>query len=69
MESDPDNIGMAEVFETQATAIEKALRRPVDKHVVTEVEGQIPDGVKEDVIMQEEQEVQKATFLLRLVKL
>ena len=66
--SDPDNVGIAEVFETQSPAIEKALRRPVDKHIVTEVEGQIPNG-EEDVIMQEEQEVQKATFLLRLVKL
>lgn len=69
MNDDPDNIGMAEVFETQAEMIEKALRRPVDKHVVTEFEGTIPDGVRQDVIMEEEQEVQKATFLLRLVKL
>ena len=66
--TDPDNVGIAEVFETQSPAIEKALRRPVDKHIVTEVEGEIPNG-EEDVIMQEEQEVQKATFMLRLVKL
>ncbi|KAF2840079.1 isoleucyl-tRNA synthetase [Patellaria atrata CBS 101060] len=69
MIADPDNIGIENVFETQGKMIEKALRRPVDKHVVTEVEGKIPDDVKEDVILQEEQEVQKATFLLRLVKL
>lgn len=66
--ADPDNIGISEVFDTQSKTIEKALRRPVDKHVVTEVEGPIPNG-EEDIIMQEEQEVQKATFLLRLVKL
>jgi isoleucyl-tRNA synthetase len=49
--------------------IEKILRRPVDKHVVTEVEGEIQEGKKEEIILEEEQEVQKATFLLRLVKL
>jgi isoleucyl-tRNA synthetase len=65
---DPDNIGIEKVFETQCALLEKALRRPMDKHVVTEFEGKIPDK-KEEVIMQEEQEVQKARFLLRLVKL
>jgi isoleucyl-tRNA synthetase len=67
--SDPENIGIEEVFTSQSSMIEKALRRPVDKHVVTEVEGEIVDGRKEEVILEEEQEVQKATFLLRLVKL
>lgn len=67
--SDPDKIGLDRVFESQAKAIERALRRPVDKHVVTEVEGAIPNGVSESVIVEEEQEIQKATFLLRLVKL
>jgi len=45
------------------------LRRPIDKHVVTEVAGEIPEGKKEDVILEEDQEVLKATFLLRLVKI
>ncbi|KAF2435746.1 hypothetical protein EJ08DRAFT_645432 [Tothia fuscella] len=67
--SDPDNIGMEEIFQTQSSMIEKALRRPVDKHVVTVVEGEIPEGGNEAVIVEEEQEVQKATFMLRLVKL
>lgn len=67
--SDPDNIGIEKVFETQGSAIEKVLRRPVDKHVVTEVGGEIPEGKKEEIILEEDQEVQKATFLLRLVKL
>jgi len=44
------------------------LRRPLDKHIVTEVAGLVV-GVKEGVIVQEEQEVQKATFLLSLLKL
>ncbi|KAL2006689.1 hypothetical protein VTN00DRAFT_9357 [Thermoascus crustaceus] len=62
MLSDPDNIGLSEVFKTQAKAIEKVLRRPVEEHVEAEAE-------KQDLILQEEQEVQKATFMLRLVKL
>lgn len=67
--NDPDNVGVESMFESQRKMIEKALRRPMDKHVVTEVEGKIPNGVKEAVIMEEEQEVQKAMVLLRLVRL
>lgn len=66
--SDPDSIGLDDAFVSQAGAVEKALRRPVDKHIVTEVDGAIPDKA-EEVILEEEQEVHKATFLLRLVKL
>ncbi|EER42254.1 isoleucyl-tRNA synthetase,cytoplasmic [Histoplasma capsulatum H143] len=67
--SDPDNVGIERVFQTQSKAIEKALRRPIDQHIVTEVEGRAPEGEEEGIILEEEQEVQKATFLLRLVKL
>jgi len=67
--SDPEKTGIESVFERQGGVIEKALRRPVDRHVVTEVGGQVEEGGKEEVILEEEQEVQKATFLLRLVKL
>jgi isoleucyl-tRNA synthetase len=67
--SDPDDIGLNNVFHTQAAAIEKVLRRPINKHVVTHVEGEIPKEEEEGLIMQEEQEIQKATFLLRLLKL
>jgi isoleucyl-tRNA synthetase len=69
VKSDPENIGLAEVFETQGKSIEKALRRPMDKHVITKDGGEIPNGVDESVIAEEEQEIQKATFMLRLVKL
>ncbi|PGH06711.1 isoleucine-tRNA ligase [Polytolypa hystricis UAMH7299] len=69
MLSDPDSIGIGGVFETHGKIIEKSLRRPVDKHVVTEVEGEMPSGEEEGIIAEEEQEVHKATFLLRLVKL
>ncbi|GJD01943.1 isoleucyl-tRNA synthetase [Colletotrichum higginsianum] len=67
--SDPDNIGLEEVFVSQTKAIEKALRRPVDKHDVTKLEGEISTKQQKGLIMEEEQEVQHATFLLRLLEL
>ncbi|ORY63975.1 tRNA synthetases class I-domain-containing protein [Pseudomassariella vexata] len=67
--SDPDNIGIGEVFVGQTRALEKALRRPIDKHEVTHLEGEIPAEKEDGIIVEEEQEVQKATFLLRLLKL
>ena len=60
--SDPEKIGIAEAFASQSGAIEKALRRPLDH-----LEGSA--GIDERVIAEEEQEVQKATFLLRLLEL
>lgn len=67
--SDPDNIGLGQAFIGQAKVIEKALRRPVDHHQVTEVDGEIQSGVEEDLILEEEQEIQKAIVKLRLVRL
>jgi isoleucyl-tRNA synthetase len=67
--SDPEEIGIEKVFETHSQAIGKALRRPLDKHEVTHLEGKIPEQPEEGIIAEEEQEVQKATFLLRLLKL
>ena len=67
--SDPEKIGLEDVFEGHGKAFEKALRRPLDKHVVTEFAGKVPNGDVDVVIAEEEQEVQKARFLLRLVKL
>ena len=67
--TDPENIGIEEVFETHGKTFERALRRPLDKHTVTVSGGKISEGKAEEVIAEEEQEVQKATFLLRLVKL
>jgi isoleucyl-tRNA synthetase len=66
--SDPDGLGLEAAFEKQGKLFEKALRRGVDRHVVTEVEGKIEKD-QEGVIMEEEQELHKATFMLRLVKL
>ncbi|KAF2738861.1 hypothetical protein EJ04DRAFT_458947 [Polyplosphaeria fusca] len=67
--SDPENIGLETAIENQGQLFEKALRRNVDKHIITEVAGQIPENSKETVIAEEELELHKATFLLRLVKL
>ncbi|KKY17007.1 putative isoleucyl-trna synthetase [Phaeomoniella chlamydospora] len=68
VKSDPDNVGLEDAFKSQSAMIEKALRRPLDKHVVTDLEP-VPEAVQEKVIGQEDQEIQKAVFLLRLVKL
>ena len=65
--SDPENIGLDEAFKSQSPAIEKAVRRPLDQRAL--VDGQAPPTNEADLISQEEQEVQNATFLLRLVKL
>ncbi|KAK3683863.1 tRNA synthetases class I-domain-containing protein [Podospora appendiculata] len=67
--ADPEEIGIEKVFESHNDMIAKALRRPMDKHEVTHIEGQIPDEPEKGVIAEEEQEVQKATFLLRLLSL
>ena len=64
--SDPEHIGIDDVFENHGHVFGRAVRGAIGKH--TEVGGGIPDK-KEDVVIAEEQEVQKATFLLRLVKL
>lgn len=59
--SDPDNIGLETAFTSQSAVFEKSLRRPLDK---------IDDGFSPDaLIMEEDQEVQQATFLLRLLKI
>ena len=67
--NDPEDIGIEQVFEEHGKTFEKALRRPLDKHVVTQFEGKVPEGDVDVVLVEEEQEVQKARFLLRLVKL
>ncbi|RCI14333.1 hypothetical protein L249_5945 [Ophiocordyceps polyrhachis-furcata BCC 54312] len=63
--SDPDNTGIAAVLSSHAATFERALRRPLEKF-----EDASKDGSKDDkVIIEEEQEVQRATFLLRLLHL
>lgn len=65
--SDPDQVGIDKAFESQSQVIVKAVRRPLEKHASADVKA--PSDDEEGMILQEEQEVQKATFLLRLLKL
>ncbi|KAM3549593.1 hypothetical protein MY1884_008667 [Beauveria asiatica] len=60
MLSDPESIGLEDVLVTQSAAFEKVLRRPLEKQVV---------GVTGEAIAEEEQEIQKATWILRFLKL
>lgn len=60
MLSDPESIGLEDVLSSQSAAFEKVLRRPLEKRE-NEATG--------DVIAEEEQEIQKATWMLRLLKL
>ena len=64
---DENDIGIASVFEDYGKMFEKTLRRPIDKQVA-QLGDEATDGTAE-VIIAEEQEVQKARFLLRLMKL
>lgn len=59
--SDPEDVGLAEVLVSQAATFEKTLRRPLEK---------VQDGNDTGgLIAEEEQEIQQATFLLRLLKM
>ncbi|KAG5987404.1 Isoleucine--tRNA ligase, cytoplasmic [Claviceps spartinae] len=58
--SDPDNIGLAQALASQSGMIEKTLRRSLDP---------FQEGAElERLIAEETQEVQQATFILRLLK-
>lgn len=65
--SDPEDVGIGEAFESQASVIEKAVRRPLEK--LDLANGKLPSDRDEGLIIQEEQDVQHATFLLRFFKL
>jgi isoleucyl-tRNA synthetase len=67
--SDPENIGLEGVFSSHGAALEKALRRPLDKHTATRVDGEIPAEKEEGIIAEEETDIQHATVLLRLLHL
>lgn len=58
--SDPENLGLADVMVSQTATFEKVLRRPVEKR---------EEGATGELIAEEEQEIQQAILLLRLVKL
>lgn len=59
--SDPEDIGLEKVFENQSAALEKALRRPIEK--------QKEEKAGDNLIEEGEMELQQATFTLRLLKL
>lgn len=62
---DPDNLGVEKAFESQTEAFRKVLRRNVHRHDPTAA--RVNDD--NELIMEEQQELQSAVFLLRLLKL
>ena len=68
IKKDPENIGIEKVFEDYGKTFEKQLRRPIEKHPA-QFGGEAKGAMTEVVIAEEEQEVQKATFMLRLMQL
>ncbi|PHH78324.1 hypothetical protein CDD83_3996 [Cordyceps sp. RAO-2017] len=59
--SDPDGVGLSSILPSHAAAFEKTLRRPLEL---------FDDGAGEgEVIVEEKQEVQRATILLRLLRI
>lgn len=68
MVSDPDNIGLEKAFTDHTELIQKALRGTIDKSDDLD-EANFSKKADDNIILQEEQEIQKATFLLRLLKL
>ncbi|KAF7558374.1 hypothetical protein G7046_g5780 [Stylonectria norvegica] len=59
--SDPESVGLENVFTAQSAVFEKVLRRGLER----EGEG----SQRGEILAEEEQDVQQATFLLRLLKL
>jgi isoleucyl-tRNA synthetase len=59
--SDPENIGIEEVFVSRSKTLTTTLKSPIEK--------QGEKDVREKVIFEEVQEVQQATFMLRLLEL
>lgn len=64
-----DPVGLEAVFLEYSDTFEKALRRPLDKATITHISEIKPGEDLDKVIMEEEQEIGGATFLLRLLKL
>lgn len=67
--ADPEGLGLEEVFVSQSAQLQKALRRPLEKHEVTETAGEGQSEQEPGFIAEETQEVQAATFSLRLLHL
>ncbi|RKF51345.1 Isoleucine--tRNA ligase, cytoplasmic [Golovinomyces cichoracearum] len=67
--SDEEQTGLEIAFTEQSNFIEKALRGPVYKCIFAEDKVDPKETSEENLILQEEQEIQKARFLLRLLRL
>lgn len=67
--SDPEGLGLEEVFVSQSAQLQKALRRPLEKYEGTTTAGEGQSEKEPAPIKEETQEVQGATFLLRLLTL
>jgi isoleucyl-tRNA synthetase len=64
-----DPVGLEKAFDQHTQMFEKALRRPLDKATITHMEKLHPGVDLDKVILEEEQEIGEATFLLRLLRL
>lgn len=58
---DRDDVRLADALASQSATFERILRRPIEE--------QKDEASKESLIVEEEQDIQQATFLLRLVKI
>jgi isoleucyl-tRNA synthetase len=67
--SDPESIGLEMAFLSQASMIEKALRRPLEPSREGINAASFGAVRSADLIMEEESEIQKAVLKLRLLKL
>ena len=62
---DPDNIGLQKVFASRASLLETSLKSPLEQY--SKPKEETVAGVEEKGVVEEQQEVQKATFLLKLL--
>ena len=63
--NEPDEVELSKAFKSRAGMIESVVRGPV----IEETSAAESENDKEKLIVEEEQEIQKATFLLKLMKL
>ena len=65
--SDPDNTDLEKVIESHKEMLSKALRKPLEKKMVRKEDNQ--GSADKEVIAEEEQEIQRAVLLLRLLRI
>ena len=64
--SDPDNIGLQKIIESHKGMLSKALRKPLEEKNIRKGDNQGSEN--KEVIAVEEQEIQNATLLMRLLR-